>query len=305
MCTYIRPTNNSDPRFPILTERFITTNDSLSNKRKETELKIKKNTSSELKFEVKVKFQDLIPHPVFHVANIEHKFSHAPYEVRYMDFNRDPHIADLAYGKIVFYNPYPGLKLTTSFETTLLSFTHIILCIQLLHNTHAIPIELTDYLPSDDPNNENLIASHYNCTKQHKQFNLIIVKQCTDAPSNIQHVNGKARVYVCAKAKPDEAFKCELVAKKEQKICFQASVDFRRVDRTVWNHNTMPLHVTLDPVECKHLIRHINGTNNENFNNLNYNRTLTLLEDQYFQEKNFKPLLLSIILTKCTLVRLY
>ena len=230
-------------------------------------------------------FQGLIAHPVFHVANIEHKFSHAPYEVRYMDFNRDPQLTDLAYGKSVFYNPYPGLKLTTSFETTLLSFTHIILGIQLLHNTHAIPIELTDCLPSDDPNNENLKASHYNCTKQHKQSNLLIVKQCTEAPSNIQLVNGKARVYVRAKAKPDEAFKCELFAKNEQKTCFQGSVELRRVDRTVWNYNTMPLHVTLVPAERKHLIRQINGTNNEKFNNLSDNKTFTLLEDQYFQER--------------------
>ena len=43
--------------------------------------------------------------------------------------------------------------------------------------------------------------------------------------------------------------------------------------------------ITLDPLECKNLIRYLNGTNNEILNNFNYNRTFTLLEDHYFQEK--------------------
>ena len=74
-------------------------------------------------------------------------------------------------------------------------------------------------------------------------------------------------------------------AKKERKICFQGSVKYRRVDRTVWNHNTLPLHVTLDPLECKNIIRHPNGINDKILNNLHCNRTFTLLEDHYFQER--------------------
>ena len=42
----------------------------------------------------------------------------------------------------------------------------------------------------------------------------------------------------------------------------------------------MPLPVTLDPSECKVIIRHLNGTNK-----LPYNKTFTLLEDHYFQER--------------------
>ena len=77
---------------------------------------------------------------------------------------------------------------------------------------------------------------------------------------------------------------CCLV-KKERKICFQGSVKYRRVERTVWNHNTLPLPVTLDPLECKNIIRHLNGTNNKILNILHYNKTFTLLEDHYFQER--------------------
>ena len=75
-----------------------------------------------------------------------------------------------------------------------------------------------------------------------------------------------------------------LMQKKERKICFQGSVKYRRVDRTVWNHNTLPLPVTLDPAECKNIIRHLNGTNDKILNNLQYNKTFILLEDHYFQE---------------------
>ena len=172
----------------------------------------------------------------------------------------------------------------------LLIITYILLFSINPYITSSIPIKPTDddkYLPSDDPNITNLMVSHYDCEKQHnlRQFNLLNVKQCTEAPSNIQHANIQARVYVRAKAKRIRAFKCEAYAKKERKICFQGNVKYRRVDRTVWNHNTMSLPITLDPLECKNLIRHLNGTDNKILNNLNYNKTFTLLEDHYFQEQ--------------------
>ena len=102
------------------------------------------------------------------------------------------------------------------------------------------------------------MVPHYDCEKQHnlRQFILLNVKQCTEAPSNRQHANIQARVYVRAKAKCIRAFKCEGYAKKERKICFQGNAKYRRVDRYVWNHNTMPLPITLDPLECKILNRH-------------------------------------------------
>ena len=76
------------------------------------------------------------------------------------------------------------------------------------------------------------MVSHYDCEKQHnfRQFNLLSVKQCTEAPSNIQHANIQARVYVRAKAKRIRVFKCEAYAKKERKVCFQGNVKYRRVD---------------------------------------------------------------------------
>ena len=64
------------------------------------------------------------------------------------------------------------------------------------------------------------MVSHYDCEKQHNlcQFNLLNVKHCTEAPSNIQHANIQARVYVGAKTKRIRAFKCGAYAKKGQQI---------------------------------------------------------------------------------------
>ena len=114
------------------------------------------------------------------------------------------------------------------------------------------------------------MVSYYDCEQQHnlRQFNLLIVKPCTEATSNSQHGKFKARVYVRDKAKRVKAFNCEAFAKKERKTCFQGSVKYRRVDRSAWNHITLPLLITLDPLECENLIRHLNG---KVINNFNYN----------------------------------
>ena len=86
---------------------------------------------------------------------------------------------------------------TTFYITTLILYLH------LFNSTSSIPITPSDtdnYLPSDDPNITNLVVSHYDCAKQHnlRQFNLLNVKQCTEAPSDIKHARVKARVYVRA-----------------------------------------------------------------------------------------------------------
>ena len=79
------------------------------------------------------------------------------------------------------------------------------------------------------------------------------VKQCTDAPSNIQQANVRARVYVREKSKRIKAFKCDAYAQKERRISFQVSRKHRRVDGSVWNYNTMSLTVIFDPLEGKYL----------------------------------------------------
>ena len=133
--------------------------------------------------------------------------------------------------KSCFTSHIQAPKTLHPFETHMFTSFIQIIFYTLLSNTflysHAIHIELTDLdicLPPDDPNITNPMVSHYDCEKHHnwKQINLLNFKPCTEAPSNIQHVKDKARVYVRVKAKFVKAFKCEAYAREGRKICFQA-----------------------------------------------------------------------------------
>ena len=139
--------------------------------------------------------------------------------------------------------------------STFLNITTLVRHSLILTFTSSItitPTNIENYIPTDDPNITTLMVSHYDCEKQHnlRHFSSLNIKQYTETPSNIHHANVKARVYVRAKAKRIKAYKCVAYAEEERNICFQGSVKNRRVDRTVWNHNSLPLPVTLDPPEC-------------------------------------------------------
>ena len=167
-------------------------------------------------------------------------------------------LSHIAKSSLVTHTPVLNIPLLSRLYTKFY-ITNPILHSHLFTSTFSIPITPSDtenYSPSDDPTITNLMVSHYDCAQQHNlgQFNLLNMKQCTEAPSDIKHASVKARVYVRAKAKHINAFKCVAYAKKERKICFQGSVKYRRDDRTVWNHNTLSLPVTLDPLECKNII---------------------------------------------------
>ena len=185
----------NDPRFSILSERFITNTDLLSHKRKETELKRLQTPNLDLKFEVKDKFQGLNPHPKFHVSKIEHKTSPAPFEVVHIEFEQDLNLSTITYGEITFVTHSPVLNiLPLSKLYTTFYIANLILYLHLFNFTFSIPITPSDtenFLPSDDPIITNLMVSHYDCAKQHnlRQFNLLNVKQCTEAPSDIHHAS--------------------------------------------------------------------------------------------------------------------
>ena len=134
--------------------------------------------------------------------------------------------------KLFFTNHILGFTILHLFNTTLLlAITNIIPFSLIKHCTYAILYELTDTdskLPSDDPNFTNLMDSHFDCEKQHilRQFNLLNVKQWTEATSNIQHANVNARFYVRAKGTV-KAFMCETYKKKRKiffKVQFNADV---------------------------------------------------------------------------------
>ena len=119
------------------------------------------------------------------------------------------------------------------------------------------------------------MVSHYDCAKHHnlRQFKLLKVN---NALKHLQTLNTqvlKPELMVGPKLNALTLLSVSLMLKKERKIRFQGSVKNRRLNRTVWNHNTLPLHVTLDPSEAKNNIRHLNGTTNKILKNLHYNKT--------------------------------
>ena len=223
--TFYDPQHN--PRFPILAERFITNNDLLSHKRKETELKRLQTPNLELKFEVKVKIQGLNPHPIFHVSKINIKLLLLllkSYTLILIETSKYL-VSHMAKSSSVTHTQVLNILrlfelLTTSYITILILYSH------LFHFTSSIPITPSDtenYLPSDDPNFTNLMVSHNDCAKQHylRQFNLLNVKQCTEAPFDIKHASVKARVYVRAKANTSKLLNVLLMQRKKGKYAFK------------------------------------------------------------------------------------
>ena len=96
----------------------------------------------------------------------------------------------------------------------LLFNTYIVYLIHLAYTTSVSKADTTipenHQLPKD-PNILNFMVSHYDCAKQNnlKQFSLLNVEPCKQAPSDKQHTKTQATVCVRAKAKRIKAFKCE------------------------------------------------------------------------------------------------
>ena len=92
----------------------------------------------------------------------------------------------MAKSSFVTHSPVLNIPLPSKLYT-ILYITNLILHSHLITFIFSIPITPSDtenYLPSDDPNITNAMVSHYDCAKQHnlRQFNLLNVKQCTEAP---------------------------------------------------------------------------------------------------------------------------
>ena len=104
----------------------------------------------------------------------------------------------MAKSPLVTHTQVLNIRLPFRFYTVLL-ITNMVLHSYLLTFTSPVPITPSDtqhYLPPDDPIITILMVSHYDYEKQYnlRQFSLLNVKQCTEAPSNIKHASVKARV---------------------------------------------------------------------------------------------------------------
>ena len=127
----------------------------------------------------------------------------------------------------MFYNPYSGIKYTTSFYSTYFTFYIQIPFYAFFYyifiNSHAIPIELSDtynHLPPDDPSITKLVVSHYDCIKQPylRQFSLLNVNH---VPTLLQSFNTPKFM---SELKPNalEFLSVKLTPKKNLKFVFKA-----------------------------------------------------------------------------------
>ena len=163
----------------------------------------------------------------------------------------------------------------------------------IIHNVNSTSVPKVDttnpenHISDQDPNTLNLMVSHYDCAKQNilRQFSLLNVEPCEQAPSNIQHTRTQATVYVRAKAKRINAFKCEAYVKTEKVWCSQTFSSSRRYDRLQWGQNTLELRKTLDPIECKNIIGYLNATDSIELNNYNIQNSFSFFDDSDYQKK--------------------
>ena len=139
----------------------------------------------------------------------------------------------------------------------------------------------SDHVDPNDPHISDLLVSHYGCSKQHnlRQFSLTRVQPCAQAPSAFESTRAIVNVFVRTKAKRLKAWTCEAYVKRKKFVCAQSDYKYRRHDRTDYHQKTMERHRTLDPTECKHAIRHLNGTNNPQLDAFNYSNSFTFFDD--------------------------
>ena len=121
------------------------------------------------------------------------------------------------------------------FKLYIVNIIHIIKYAYIIHTVHSTSVPKADttnsenHISEQDPNILNLMVSHYDCAKQNnlRQFSLLNVEPCKQAPSDIQHTRTQATVYVRAKAKRIKAYNCEAYEKLKK---FGAPKHLHQVD---------------------------------------------------------------------------
>ena len=168
--------------------------------------------------------------------------------------------------------------------------TYIAYIIHIVNSTSVPKVgtkNSENHISEQDQKILNLMVSHNDCAKQNnlRQFSLLNVEQCKQAPSDIQHTKTQATVYVRAKAKKIKAFKCEAYIKTEKVWCSQTFSSSRRYDRLQWERNTLELPKILDPIECKNMIRDLNATDSKELNNYNIQSSFSFFDDSDYQNR--------------------
>ena len=95
---------NEDPRYTVLPTRYIS-DSSLSNSRKQRELRRLQETQLILKFKVEVTFTSVNPHPFSLSTRVAHKTTPSPFLVTSISFLCDAELPEIITGHINFFNP--------------------------------------------------------------------------------------------------------------------------------------------------------------------------------------------------------
>ena len=138
-----------------------------------------------------------------------------------------------------------------------------------------------------DPNNLNFMVSHYDCAKGNsiRQFSLLNIHSCKQAPSDIQNTRTQATVQPRAKPKRIKTFEIEACVKTENVWCSQTYGNSRRYDHLHWEQNTLELPKILDRFECKHLIIYVNATDSNELNKCDTQCSFTVFDGNDCQIK--------------------
>ena len=99
---------NEDPRYTVLPTRYIN-NSSLSNSRKQRELRRLQEDQLVLKFEVEVTFNSLNPHPFSLSTRVAHKTTPSPFLVTSISYLCDAEVPEIRTGHINFLIPTQDL----------------------------------------------------------------------------------------------------------------------------------------------------------------------------------------------------
>ena len=105
---------NEDPRYTVLPDRFIN-NSSLSNPRKQRELRRLQEDQLLLKYEVEVTFNSVKPHSFSFSTRVAHKTTPSPFSVTSISYLCDAELPEIRTGRINFFNLFSGLNYRTMF----------------------------------------------------------------------------------------------------------------------------------------------------------------------------------------------
>ena len=182
---------------------------------------------------------------------------------------------DHQWGRTTFYKPTSCLK---NFLKAIVSFSVMPVFSSL---QTAINITSEQKFQSADTRITQLQATRYDCSEQYflRQTRLTRLQKCTQALSEIELNWTFASVFIRAKSKRFEAFRCSGTFQKIRVFCVQGALDkFCRDEPMKLHTNSKPLTKQLDPNECKIFIRDLNVTDGAKTNQYSCNRSFTYLE---------------------------